>query len=97
LTPTLENIRKFKPAIMEAAQTYGVSNIRVFGSVARGEADEESDVDFLVDFAPRRSFLDLMRFLGKLRDLIGKKVDVVSSDCVKERIRERVFREAVNL
>lgn len=94
MTPTLEYLRKFKPTIMETAAKYGVSNIRVFGSVARGEADEKSDIDFLVDLDSDSSLLDLMRFLGKLKDMLGDNVDVVPSDCVKKRIRNRVFREA---
>ena len=76
---------------------YGVSNIRVLGSVARGEADEKSDIDLLVDMEPGRNLLDLIGFLKDLESLLGCKVDVVTEKGLRERIRERVLKEAVAL
>ena len=83
--------------ILRLAAQHGASNIRVFGSVARGEADAQSDVDFLVDMERGRSLLDLGGLLMDLQELLGRPVDVVTERGLRERIRERVLREAVPL
>jgi len=70
--------------------------IAVFGSVARGEAGPEGDIDFLVDFAPDSSLFDLLRLTDELSDLLGRPVDVVSSGGLKAR-DEHIRREAVPL
>jgi len=75
----------------------GAGNVRIFGSVARGENDAASDVDFLVDLEPGRSLLDLGRLQRDLEELLAAKVDVVSSRGLRERVRERVLRDAVSL
>ena len=72
-------------------------SVRIFGSAARGEADERSDVDVLVDMEPGRSLLDLAGVLVDLEELLGCKVDVVTERGLRERIRERVLQEAVPL
>lgn len=82
-------------AILEIASRYGARNIRVFGSVARGEADALSDVDFLVELESGRSLLDLGGLQFELEALLGCRVDVVTERGLKPRIRERVLREAV--
>jgi hypothetical protein len=69
--------------------------VRVFGSVARGEADNESDIDFTVELEAGRSLLDLGGLQFELAPLLGRPVDVVTERGVKPRIRERVVREAV--
>jgi len=76
---------------------YGAHNVHVFGSVVRGEADEQSDIDLMVDFEPGRSLLDHAGLWLALQDLLEVKVDVVSSRGIKARIRERVLQEAVSL
>ncbi len=73
----------------------GRPHVRVFGSVARGTADEQSDIDFLVDLAPGRSLFDLGGLLYELQQLLGRDVDVVTSAGLRPRIREQVFKEAV--
>jgi len=83
--------------ILALAARYGAYNVRVFGSVARGEADEASDLDFLVDLQPGRSLFDLGGLLMELQDLLGREVDVATPNGLKPRIRERVLREAVPL
>ena len=83
--------------ILQTASKYGAYNVRVFGSVARGEADERSDIDLLVDMEKGRSLLDLAGLLIDLEDLSGCKVDVVTTDGLRERIRERVLKEAIVL
>ena len=80
---------------MRIAAKYGARNIRIFGSVARGEADAASDVDFLVDMEPGRSLLDLGGLQIELESLLDRRVDVVTERGLKARIRDRVLREAV--
>lgn len=93
---TLERLLKEKrDEILRVAARHGARNVRVFGSVARGEADEQSDIDLLVEFEPDRSLLDHAALWLELQDLLGCKVDVVSEGGVKARIRERVLREAL--
>lgn len=95
---TLEEIRTTKrEQIMRLAAKYGARNVRVFGSVVRGENDEVSDVDFLVDLEPGRSLFDLGGLLMDLQELLGRPVDVVTERGLRPRIRERVLAEAVTL
>ena len=82
---------------MRIAQRHGAFNIRVFGSVARGDSDEKSDVDFLVDMESGRSLLDLGGLLFDLQDLLGIPVDVVTEKGLRPRIRERILHEARSL
>ena len=95
--PTLESIRARKSEILAIAEKCAVDNIRVFGSVARGDATESSDVDFLVLPHPKRYTWGLIAFGQDVEELLGHKVDVVSERGVHHLIRERVFREAVPL
>jgi predicted nucleotidyltransferase len=81
--------------ILAAAARHGAGNVRLFGSVARGEEEGDSDVDVLVDLEPGRSLLDLGALLMDLQDLLGCPVDVVTEDGLHWYIRERVLREAV--
>ena len=83
--------------ILQLASKHGARNVRIFGSVARGEAAPESDVDFLVDMAPGRTLLDMGGLLMDLRDLLGLDVDVVTEQGLKPRIRDRVLKEAERL
>ncbi len=76
---------------------YGAYNVQVFGSVARGESDEQSDIDLIVDFEPGRSLLDHAGLWLELQEPLDFRVDVVSSRGIKPRIRERVLREAIPL
>ncbi|MEH2400068.1 nucleotidyltransferase family protein [Nostoc sp.] len=82
---------------MQIAAKYGAYNIRIFGSVARREADVNSDVDFLVEMETGRSLFDLGGFLMELQEILGRKVDVVTEKGLRSRIRERVLNEAVPL
>jgi uncharacterized protein len=83
--------------VLQIASKYGATNIRVFGSVARGEADSSSDIDLLVEFKPGTTLLDHAGLELDLETLLGVKVDVVSDNGLRERVRERVLREAVAL
>ena len=86
-----------RPQIDEIARRRGAVRLRIFGSVARGTDDEKSDVDFLVDLEPGRSLLDLGGLGMALQELLGTKVDVVTPNGLKPRIRARVLEEAVPL
>jgi uncharacterized protein len=86
-----------KQDIFETAARYGALNIRIFGSVARGDDDEKSDIDFLVELEPGRSLLDLGGLQTELQELLGRPVDVITINGLKERIREQVLYEVVSL
>ena len=82
--------------ILALARRHGASNVRVFGSVARGDARADSDVDFLIDVGPEVD----MGFLGlwvDLEELLARPVDLVTERSLRDRVRERVLREAVAL
>ena len=83
--------------ILRVAADHGASNVRVFGSVARGDDDTASDVDFLVDMEAGRTLLDRAALLVALEDLLGRRVDVATERSLKDRIRDRVLREAVTI
>jgi len=92
-----ELLKEKRNEILRIAARHGAHNVRVFGSVARGEADEQSDIDFLVEMESGRSLLDHAALWLELQEFLGCKVDVVSDRGIKPRIRERVLREAVAL
>ena len=92
-----ELLREKREEIIRVAARHGARNVRIFGSVARGEADDESDIDLLVEMDPDRSLMDHAALWLALQDLLGPKVDVVSDRGIKPRIRDRVLREAVPL
>jgi predicted nucleotidyltransferase len=94
---TEELFKDKRETVLQIARRYGASNVRVFGSVARGEARADSDVDFLVDLDEGRSLLDLGGLLMDLQRLFECRVDVVTEKGLRPRIRERVLREAVPL
>jgi hypothetical protein len=83
--------------ILGAAARHGARNVRVFGSVARGDARPDSDIDILVDLDPGRSLFDLGGLLYDLQALLGVDVDVVTEKGLRPRIRAQVMREAIPL
>ncbi len=72
-------------------------NVRIFGSVARGEDDDNSDIDFLVEFSPGRSLFDLINFKLELEDLLGRSVDIVTKKSLHPLIRDSVIESAGEL
>ncbi len=90
-------LKQKREQILETAAHYGAYDVRVFGSVARGEADTASDIDLLVKLEPGRSLMDLGGLLYDLQNLLGTEVDVVTEKGLRPRIREQVIREAVPL
>jgi predicted nucleotidyltransferase len=89
-----ENIRRKRAEILDLAHRRGARNIRLFGSMARGDARADSDVDLLVDLEPGRSALDLGGLLLDLEELLGRRVDLVTEKSLHWYIRDRVLREA---
>lgn len=92
----LNELRSYKPQILAIAAEHGVGNVRVFGSVARGEADEDSDVDLLVSIERLLGW----KYFGlepALRNFLRCDVDVVSDDAIRPRLRERILKDAVPL
>jgi len=95
---TLESLRQEKRVdILRVADRYGARNLRIFGSVARGDNREDSDVDFLIDLDPGRSLFDLSGLLMDLRELLGSNVDVVTTSGLHWYIRDKVLAEAIPL
>jgi hypothetical protein len=90
-------LQQNREQILKVAERYGAYNVRVFGSVARGEADEASDIDFLVNLEAGRSLMDLGGLLYDLQNLLGVPVDVVTEKGLRTRIRERVIQESIPL
>ena len=92
-----ELLKTHRDEILRIAAKYGARNVRVFGSVARREADEKSDVDFLVEMDRKSTLMDHAALLVELEKLLGRKVDVAPDDCIREKMRARVLKEAVPL
>ncbi len=90
-------LREKREDILRITQRYGARNVRVFGSVARGEASPDSDIDFLVRFEPGVTLLDHAAMVRELETLLGRRVDVVSERALRERIRDRVLQEAMTV
>lgn len=94
---TRASLHARRAEILAIAARHGARNVRVFGSVARGNVRPGSDVDFLVDLEPGRSLFDLGGLLIDLQKLLGVDVDVVTERGLRPRIRAEVLREAVPL
>jgi predicted nucleotidyltransferase len=90
-------LREKRQEILEIAAKHGAYNVRLFGSVARGEADEQSDVDILVDAGPRLTPFFPGGLVVDLEALLGRKVDVVTEKGLRRRIKDRVLKEAIPL
>jgi uncharacterized protein len=98
-TPSLDlvRLRARREEILTCAAEHGARNVRVFGSMARGEPDAASDVDLLVQMEPGRNLLDLVGLWQDLEDLLGTHVDVLSEGGVSPHLRERIYADAVAL
>jgi uncharacterized protein len=93
----LNALRSRRGEIVDRAALRGARNVRVFGSLARGEARPGSDVDLLVDMESGRSLIDLVGLGQDLEDLLGARVDVLSAAGVSPYLHERIMSEAVAL
>jgi hypothetical protein len=83
--------------ILRLAASYGAHNVRVFGSVARGQSGPASDVDFLVDLDPDRTLMDLGGLLTELEQALQVRVDVATEKILRTPVREQALRDAVAL
>jgi predicted nucleotidyltransferase len=94
---TRQSIEQNRDAILAIAKRYGAHDVRIFGSVARGDATGDSDLDLVVRFEPNRSLFDHGGLIMELQELLGIKVDVISERGMHERFRRHVMAEAVAL
>ena len=78
--PTLEELRQKRRRILEISARHGATNVRVFGSVARGKTRAKSDIDLLIDLPPEKSYFDLACLSVDLQDFLRRPVDVVTAD-----------------
>ena len=92
-----ELIQQKREDILQIAARHGASNVRVFGSVARGEAGPNSDVDFLVELEPARSLMDISSMIADLQELLGRSVDLAEPEGLHRLVREKVLKEAIYL
>ncbi|HHP7232629.1 MAG TPA: nucleotidyltransferase family protein [Xenococcaceae cyanobacterium] len=92
-----ELLQEKRAEILKIAAQYGASNVRIFGSVARGEATVDSDIDFLMDIQAGRSLLNRIALIQDLEDLLDRKVDVTKPEILNECIREQILKEAIPL
>ena len=92
-----ELLKNKRSDILQIAARHGAHNVRLFGSVVRGEARSDSDIDVLVDFEPGRNLLDRVGLMQDLEDLLGRKVDVVTERALHWYIRDQVLAQARSL
>ncbi len=87
-------IETYREAILDIARRYGLTNVRVFGSMVRGDADENSDVDLLVTLPPGVSGLALGGLLMDVQDITGRMVDVLTDGGLNPALRDMILKEA---
>lgn len=90
-------IESHRTEILALARLHGLKDVRVFGSMARGDADENSDVDLLVTLPPDRTGLALGALLVDVQDLLNRRVEVLTERSLHPKIRSRVLNEALPL
>lgn len=86
-----------RDAVIALARRYGAHNVRVFGSVARAESTDESDIDLLVDVEARTSLLEVVALWQDLEELLGRKVDLLTEEGLSPYLRDTILREAIPL
>lgn len=96
-TPRGRSLRRHRKALIEMAARHDASNVRVFGSVARGDDSSGSDVDLLVDLGPRVGLLSLIGLEVEMEELLGVDVDLIPASGLKPGVRDRVLAEAIPL
>jgi predicted nucleotidyltransferase len=94
---TRESLHRRRDEIIAVAQRYGAHDVRIFGSVARGDATNDSDVDLIVRLEPGRSLFDLGGLVMDLRDMLGVSVDIISEGSLRGRFGRIVANEVVDL
>ena len=92
-----DQVRAMREAISRTAAAFGASHVRLFGSAARGDDRDDSDVDLLVEFEPGRSLLDHAGLVMELEELLGRTVEIGTPKGLRHAYRERILHEAVPL
>ena len=92
-----ERLTEKRAEVLRAAERHGARNVRLIGSVARGDARADSDLDILVELEQGRSLLDHAALMIELETLLGCKVDIATEQGLRPRVRDRVLVEAVAL
>ncbi len=87
-------LQQQKKDILATASLYHATNVRLFGSVARGEEGEKSDIDLLVDFLPGATLFDQVGLVQELTQKLNRKVDVVSARALNKHLRQQILKEA---
>jgi len=90
-------LQQKRQQVLEITEGHGARNVRLFGSVARGETTATSDLDLLIEMAPERTLLDVIAIKQDLEELLGCKVDVVTEAAISPYLRDKVLHEAVRL
>lgn len=93
----IAELRNRKEDILKLAYTFGVKHIRIFGSVARNEQDESSDIDLLVEMEKDKSLFDRLGFKHELEQLLQQKVDVISVRAIRGRLKGNILKESLPL
>lgn len=95
--PSMDELRALRDEINRLAAQYGASNVRAFGSVARGEAGPDSDIDLLVAFPDNRTIFDLVGLWLDLKDLLGREVSLIRERESDDAFMQRIRRDALSL
>ncbi len=93
----LQQLKQYRSVIIKLAEQYHSSNIRVFGSVAKGENTENSDIDFLIDANPEQDLFDVIRLRRALQELLNCDVDIVHSTALHHSIKQEILSSAIPL
>ena len=94
---TIETLKPHRRTILELANRHGARNVRVFGSIVRGDARSNSDIDLLVEIEPGRTLLDLIALEQDLEELLGLPVDVLTDGGLSPYLQQRILAEAAAL
>ena len=94
---SMDSVESVREQVVPALKRHGVVRAALFGSVVRGDARDDSDVDFLVEFEKGKSLFDLVDLQFELEEILGRKADVVTYSGLHKRIRDRVLQEQVHL
>lgn len=95
LGPQASRLRRQRRRLLDSAKRHGITHLRAFGSLARGEAHEGSDVDLLVDLKAGHTLVDLAAFRREAAEILDLPVDVATADMLKDRVRDEVLSEAL--
>jgi uncharacterized protein len=93
----LEQLRQKRTDILAIADKYGATNLRIFGSVARGDDRPDSDIDILIDQENRWSLFDHIGMMQDLEDLLECKIVLATADALRERFKHRILNDAIAL